>query len=125
MNLLRALGGVFGGRPRFEVRTVPVLDDVRAVLWMRPPRSGGRVACRAVFEFDEVPGVEPLIREDRGAAKAPTTPQSRSGEASRSIERVWVPPRIEYAPRTVRNPRFRVNWATSSRGPGEVLVRVA
>ncbi|MEZ4503880.1 MAG: hypothetical protein R3C39_14755 [Dehalococcoidia bacterium] len=124
MNAMQRLISVVRGRPRFEVRAVPVLDDVRAVLWMEPGRLGGEaLACRALIEFDPIPGVEPRLKEDWDASP----PTARGAGAARSqaeSERTWVPPRIVFDPATVRNPRFRVRWAAPGRGPAEVVVPV-
>ena len=84
-------------------------------------RRGSTVTCRASVEFDEVPGVKPGIREDWGDS----TGRARPGEhLCGGTDRTWIPPRIEYDPQTLRNPRFRVKWAATNRGPYEESVPV-
>jgi hypothetical protein len=119
MNVVDRIADIIGRRPRFEVRTVPVLDDVRAVLWMEVP-PGMVVACRALFEFDTVPGVRPQIREEWGGGR------DREGtDTTATSGPVVVPPRAQFDPATVAHPRFRVKWTTSAGRTREATVEVS
>jgi len=105
-------------RPRFEVRAVPVLDDTRAVLWIDVP-PGSTVVCRALFEFDPVPGVTPRVHEDWSAGAQP-----KDADGPTIASPVIVPPKTLFNPASVSNPRFRVKWTMSSGRSHESVVRV-
>jgi len=118
MNLMTRLTASLVHRPHFEVRTVPVLDDVRAVLWMEVP-AGTSVACKALFEFDTVPGVSPKLREEWEGG-----PRRSDDDLTAKLGPIVVPPRTQFDPATVSSPRFRVKWTTSSGHTHEATVKV-
>jgi hypothetical protein len=118
MRLVTRLMENLSSRPRFEVRVVPVLDDVRAVLWVEIP-AGTAISCRALFEFDPIPGTTPHLREDwsDGVRRGPAASPAKVGP-------IAVPPRTQFDPETLSNPRFRVKWTTPTGKKRETIVPV-